>query len=131
MGVSWECPSRSNSPHLPATEAPPAPSRAALRRRGLDRAERRLACVEFVRMLCEQIGPRPACSEAEREAARLCAERLRAVGLEAAVEPFPSRPSATPWLASYLGVASVGALLLAPLPLVAFILSLVALLLYA
>jgi hypothetical protein len=87
--------------------------------------------MEAVRVLGGDIGPRPACSDEEERAAEWCADRLRDRGLEVTVDRFPSRPSATPWTSVYLGLAAFGALVLEPAPLVSFVLSLAALVLYA
>jgi hypothetical protein len=87
--------------------------------------------MEAVRVLADEIGPRPPCSEGEQRAARWCAARLQARGLQVQVEAFESRPTAAPMIASYLAVSAAAALLLAALPLLAFVAGIAALVLYA
>jgi hypothetical protein len=99
--------------------------RAALR--ALAPGPRNLAGVEAVRILADEIGPRAAGSSEEGRAAQWCAGRLAELGLDVGIETFASRRSARPWLAAYLGLAALGALLTALLPLAGFVLSLAAL----
>lgn len=87
--------------------------------------------MEAVHVLAGEIGPRPACSDAEERTAEWCAGRLRERGLDVLVETFTSRPRAAPWTCAYLGLAAVGALALVPVPLLSFVLSVAALVLYA
>lgn len=74
---------------------------------------------------------RPPCSERERAEADHVAARFRDVGYAVAVEPFETRPSAEPWLACYAGLSALAALLVYPLPLLAAIAGLAAVVLHA
>lgn len=87
--------------------------------------------MEAVRALAQEIGPRPPCSDNEERAARWCTARFQALGIEAQMERFASRPSATPWICAYLAAAGLGAALLVPFPLIGFVLGVGALVLYA
>ncbi|MEA2498379.1 MAG: hypothetical protein QOH26_784 [Actinomycetota bacterium] len=87
--------------------------------------------MEAIRVLAEEIGPRPACSQAEHRAARWAAARLGGSGYEVTVEDFPSRPSYFSAHASYFLIAALGALLAVPLPLVGLVLGVTGFVLYA
>jgi hypothetical protein len=87
--------------------------------------------VDTIRALAVEIGPRPACSPAEQRAAHWCAAQLGELGYEAEIEEFPSRPAYATWFVVYFAMAFVAALLIVPLPAVAFPLSLAALVAYA
>lgn len=87
--------------------------------------------MEAVRVLAEEIGPRAACSDEERRAARWCADRLADDGLEVEMESFAARPNLHAWFAFYLGVSAAGAVLTPLVPFVGFVAGIAALLLYA
>jgi hypothetical protein len=87
--------------------------------------------MEAVRVLSEEIGPRPPCSGAEARAARWCAGRLAEAGLEVELETFESRRTAHITLACYLLAGAVGAVLAVPVPLLGFVIGMAALVLYA
>ncbi|HEY7874862.1 MAG TPA: hypothetical protein VIG64_07035 [Actinomycetota bacterium] len=87
--------------------------------------------MEAIRVLAGEIGPRPPCSEGEHRAARWCAGRLEAMGLRVELEAFESRPSVAPILCRYLALSAAAAVVLVPLPLVAFVAAVAALVLYA
>jgi hypothetical protein len=86
--------------------------------------------MEAVRVLRDEIGTRPSCSSGERRAAAWCAARLSEEGYDVAVEEFPSRRSSSKLFFVYLAVSAVGALLIVPLPLLAALIGMVALVLY-
>lgn len=83
-----------------------------------------------MRVLAQEIGPRAPGSSEEGRAAQWCSARLAACGLDVTIDTFESRSSARPWLAAYLGIGAAGSALIAP-ALFGFVLSLVALVLYA
>jgi Peptidase family M28 len=87
--------------------------------------------MEAIRALADEIGPRPACSSAERRATEWCAARLSELGLEVTTEEFHSRTSLAPWNASYFAGTLLAAFLVIPLPLVAALLGAASLVLYA
>jgi hypothetical protein len=87
--------------------------------------------MEAVRVLTEEIGPRPACSGAESRAARWCGAHLADAGLEVEIESFDSRPDAHPWIAGYLAASGVAALVMVLSPLAGFVIGTFALVLYA
>jgi hypothetical protein len=87
--------------------------------------------MDAVRALADEIGPRPAGSPAERRAAEWCAARFSEMGLDVTREEFPSRTSLALWHAAYFTGSLVAALLIIPLPLVAALLGLASLVLYA
>ena len=87
--------------------------------------------MEAIRALADEIGPRPACSSAERRAAEWCAGRLSELGFDVTTEEFHSRASLAPWHASYFAGSLVAALLVIPLPLIAAVLGAASLVLYA
>ena len=87
--------------------------------------------MDAVRVLADEIGPRPACSGAESRAARWCAGHLAEAGLDVEVDGYDARPGAHEWNAAYFAVAAAGALLAMPLPLLSFVLGTAALVLYA
>ena len=90
-----------------------------------------LFAVDALRVLAEEIGPRPPGSEAESKTASWCAERLGELGYIVDVEHFSARRDANGWFAAYLTLSCAGALLLVPLPLVAAVLGASALVLFA
>ena len=87
--------------------------------------------MEAIRALADEIGPRPACSPAERRAAEWCAARLSELGLEVTTEEFHSRTSLALWHAAYFAGSLVAALLIIPLPLVGALIGAASLVLYA
>ncbi|MDQ3953207.1 MAG: hypothetical protein M3279_09645 [Actinomycetota bacterium] len=74
---------------------------------------------------------RPPCSPQERDAAETVAARLRQAGYLVEVEEFAARASTEVWFASYAGLSALAALLVYPLPLVAAIVGVAAIVLYA
>lgn len=74
---------------------------------------------------------RPPCTARERAEAERVAAALGEAGYAAHVESFASRRSAEPWLAAYVGLSAVAALLAYPLPLAAAVLGASAVVLHA
>jgi hypothetical protein len=87
--------------------------------------------MEAVRVLAEEIGPRPPCSGAEARAARWCAGRLAEGGLDVELETVAASPNGRLALAAYLLVGAAGALLSVGIPLLGFVLGTGALVMYA
>lgn len=84
-----------------------------------------------VRALAESIGPRPACSPAEKRGVEWCADRLKKLGYDVDVEEFRSRRTSQTAFLVTIACSFFAAIVIPYAPIASLILGIVALLFYA